>query len=424
MGDTHSYPKDLAAFVHEAWRRSAPSLAAEMSEPLLARLLSHCYQASLLTEELQPVTFRVVVIDPEELDVGGGPPRGYHRLQFAQSWPLDPATLRKLSPAVEFSHSLLGLQPAGDQFRVWGIIHSGPRWTKTFYNSRQSFVPLPPSLVVSVTGPGSLGVSNGSAVIAKLSGGRISAPGPEVLSADWLARAFESVREEMQALHKRACDDCAQVSIDPIISQLLAQGLLKRTLELLRQERHGATLMIVPPDGVAELEHLQIKYPFRDEEPRRRYTTLLVRLMRRLSELFADQPHVRWSDYLTAQDAELEELDESIEEFSRLLASLASVDGCVVLNRKMELLGFGAEISGSLPNVRYVHRALDIEALSVSLESTEDVGTRHRSAYRFCASHPDVVAFVLSQDGRIQLIKHFSGEVTCWDQLTTGVRDL
>ena len=47
---------------------------------------------------------------------------------------------------------------------------------------------------------------------------------------------------------------------------------------------------------------------------------------------------------------------------SHLIASLANVDGAVVLTKRFEILGFGAEIAGELPHVTEVRRALDLEA--------------------------------------------------------------
>ena len=426
---THHYPADLARFVHANWFQACRHLGNELPPvDVLAELLSVCYQASLMTEELRAVTFRVVLLPPEEMAADDGPPRGYHRIRFTDPRPLLPNTLRKLSPAVEFSHSLLGIQRSAEGFDIWGIVHSGPRWINSFYSSRRPFQPLPSCLVISVTGPGSLSVSNGSVVVAKMSAGQINAPGPEVLSSDWLAHVFLGVRQELEHLHISACDTCPPVTIDPLITRHLAQGLLRRCLQLLRKEGHGGTLLIVPPAMAAELErpnpYVTIRYALLDEEPRRRYRTLLVRLMNRLGKIFPSGALVGWKDYVTCDDAEVTEVDEALEEFSHLLASLGSVDGAALLTQRLELLGFGVEIAGNLPAVGVVQRAEDIEAKRTTDESTEGVGTRHRSAYRLCAQLPDLLALVLSQDGRIQLIKQFKGQVTCWDQLSTGARDV
>src|SRR5215207_5138784 len=64
------------------------------------------------------------------------------------------------------------------------------------------------------------------------------------------------------------------------------------------------------------------------------------------------------------------------------IVGLAAADGAVVMNKQNELLGFGGMISGRLPDVESVGRALDLEGEKVAEERTGNVGARHRSAYR------------------------------------------
>ncbi len=64
------------------------------------------------------------------------------------------------------------------------------------------------------------------------------------------------------------------------------------------------------------------------------------------------------------------------------IVGLAAADGAVVMNKHNELLGFGGMISGRLPDVESVWRALDLEGEKVAEERTGNVGARHRSAYR------------------------------------------
>jgi hypothetical protein len=54
-----------------------------------------------------------------------------------------------------------------------------------------------------------------------------------------------------------------------------------------------------------------------------------------------------------------------------------------------ELLGLGGEISGELEPVLSVDKALDAEGELTGRESVENVGTRHRSAYRLARALPD-----------------------------------
>src|SRR5262249_761640 len=103
-----------------------------------------------------------------------------------------------------------------------------------------------------------------------------------------------------------------------------------------------------------------------------------------------------------------------------LIAALADVDGAVVLTRRLELVGFGAEIVGSLPHVERVARAADLEGETRALDTPDDVGTRHRSVYRLVAAAPEVLAIVMSQDGAVQFVAQRAGDVTVWDHFASG----
>ena len=92
--------------------------------------------------------------------------------------------------------------------------------------------------------------------------------------------------------------------------------------------------------------------------------------------------------------------------------------------KRVDLLGFGAEIGSDLPAVRSVARALDAEGTQKVIESVESVGQRHRSAYRLCNFAHDAVAIVVSQDGTVRFVKWHEGQVTYWDNVATSVLDV
>jgi hypothetical protein len=85
------------------------------------------------------------------------------------------------------------------------------------------------------------------------------------------------------------------------------------------------------------------------------------------------------------------------------IAGLAAA-GAVILNKPNELLGFDAMISGTLPDIESVWRALDLEGEKVVEEGTANVGARHRSAYRLADALPGSVAIVIFQDGGVRFV--------------------
>ena len=440
----HSYPTDLAEVVLRTWHDgSSPTdeywAPAGHHDALPARevletILSTCYQASLLREEERPVRFRLIVANAASFPEHGGPPDGVHRLRFVQPRPLSQHELRRLAPAVDFHRSLLGAQiDPRDGVTLWGIVTTGPRWVQAIYGGRQRFQPLPANLVVRVTAPGRVAVGKGLVTLAVLAGGRIVRPSLDVFDSTWLPEAFTEWRDEVLALHgqARARATTPWAELDADVARLIVQHSVRSVIGLMRNTHHGGTLLFLPPEGDGSLENLDgrvlPKYGFASEEPRRRFRTLIVALMDALAAAPPTHPAPRtvgWQDYVNSADCEVARIDEAIFELAHQLVGLAAVDGAVVLDKRFQLLGFGAEIGGALPAVRWVARALDAEGRAKVRESVESDGTRHRSAYRLCDFVHDALAIVVSQDGTVRFVKWHEGEVTYWDHVSTSVLDV
>jgi hypothetical protein len=92
----------------------------------------------------------------------------------------------------------------------------------------------------------------------------------------------------------------------------------------------------------------------------------------------------------------------------------------VLMTDYLEIVGFGVEIAGELPEVPRVARAHDLDGTERDWVRTDRVGTRHRSAYRFCQAVHDALAVVVSQDGGLRFIRWHKDSVTYWEQIATG----
>jgi hypothetical protein len=426
----HAYPPQLAYLVRERWgemelarEHACPSLDA------LERLLSICYQASLLREEERPVTFRLILGNIDDFPAEAGPPSGLHRLVFTQPRLLDAHELRRLSPAIKYHRTLIGVQLNGQgDFEIWGILHSGPRWLYAKQGVRGSWSSLPAwALVVRASGSGQIHVAMGSATLGELHSGRLTGLAMDVFEARWLSEVFEDVTHEMATLHEdtRQGSPGFDATLDPEVIRLIAWQMLKRLITTVRRGHHGGTIIVLPEESDATTKGVtRIKYFFRDEEPRRRYRTLILATMSALvgSNLqWRKEPgSIGWDLYQDSTDPELVTLDEAVSELSLLIAGLADVDGAVVLTRRFELLGFGCEIGGDLSEVHTVRRALNIEGTHFTIETTETVGTRHRSAYRLCQRIHNALVVVISQDGWVRFVTWQNGGVIYWDHAVSS----
>jgi hypothetical protein len=411
----YAYPPDLARYVRENW---PPGRALTLSEELLGEVLSVCFEASMTADETRPTRFRLLVGDPSALPESGAPNEGVLRLAFVDSRPLNADELRSLSPAVPFETSLIGAHHTNGKLRIWGIAHSGPAWLAPTWGGRSLVPNWTTDPIVHVTGPGRLVVRCTGELVGGIERGALVNATIDVFDSEWLPALFARERREVQAEHAvNQARTSSPTAADQSLVGRVGQHMLRRAIRLIRSARHGGMLLIA--DGAlgpsSAPDNVGLKYRFDASEPTRRYRTLLFRILEHLAGATTN-PSVDWSDFERDTNPALEKLEQSIFEMSRVIASLAAIDGAVVLDKRFAILGFGAEVSGELPAPPRVWRALDVEGTKREPAAIEDVGTRHRAAYRFVHQHPQGLAIVISQDGGVTFVASRDGDVVFWEQ--------
>jgi hypothetical protein len=434
-GAGYSYPRDLALFVRDRWGGVPAPVGGVDPLPDAATLedfFSACYHASMLREEERPVTFRAILASPALFAPEGSPPESLQRLEFSSSRLFHPGELRRLSVAADPERTLIGVWRDGEGgLKIWGLIHSGTRWLKDVQGGRRAGAPLPPALVVHVEAAGSIEVYNGDELVGKLREGRLSGSRVDLFESRWLPDQFTQFREEVVERHEVARNRARELSgerwapLEPTLSRRIAERVVKRVISVLRDARHGGTLIFVPLENAVEPSgenlYIDLSYRFAAGRPRLSIPDHIVDILNRLARLHGgtDQRRpepVGWREFEATTDEEIATLDEALFETAHLIAGLAATDGAVVLSKHNELLGFGGMISGRLPAVTKVARALDLEGEKVAEEETVTVGARHRSAYRLAGALPGSVVVVISQDGGVRFVCRKRGRVTYWEQ--------
>jgi hypothetical protein len=215
---------------------------------------------------------------------------------------------------------------------------------------------------------------------------------------------------------------------DAQFGTVLVGHVLRRMLATIRAAEHGGTVILIPRHRASELlsdgRHMRVKYGFDDEEPRRRIATLVAAMMQEMARHASMGATIGWDSYQSSAAAQVAEIDEALFEVAQLLADLTRVDGTVLITDSLEVLGFGVEIAGELPEVAMVARARDLDGNDREWVRTDRVGTRHRSAYRLCQALHDALALVVSQDGGLRFIRWHVDAVTYWEQLAIGPWDV
>ncbi|HEX4341632.1 MAG TPA: hypothetical protein VH062_37235 [Polyangiaceae bacterium] len=412
----HVYPPDLARYVEAHWPegRTLP-----VSHELFAEVLSIAFQASLTSEEARPTRFRLLLTPPERLPENGVPVKGVLRLLFDQSRRLTAEELRRLSPSTPFENALIGAHAEDGKLRIWGIAHSGPAWLAPSWGGRSVVPNWSYDPIIHVTGPGQVAVRCAGKLIGALERGAIVDALLDVFDSSWLPVMFARERDEIRAIH--ATRQSATESPTQVESSLvgrIGQQMLRRAIQLVRGARHGGMILVVgtPTDPSASvLGGLRLKYRFGQDEPTHRFRTILLEIIQDLSSR-TSMESIGWQDFVRDQTPRLERLEQAVFELSRLIANLSAIDGAVVLDKRLGLVGFGAEVSAELPAPLRIWRAKDSDGKEREEDDIENVGTRHRAAYRFVHDHPEGLAIVISHDGGVSFVANHGGEVVFWEQ--------
>ncbi len=416
----YSYPWQLAELVTKIWPKDR--LAQLPQEHHLRQLFDIAYHASLMRDEDRPVTFRLIFGDPGLLPPGDGPPSGLMPLNLDRPRPFNEQEIRRLSMAAMYFRSMIGVCPSlHHDLHIWGMVVSGTRWLSSIAGGRYHGAPEPHSLVIHSLGPGRLTIHLGRNRIATLAGGRIESNAFDLFESKWLQQIFTEVRTSFLNEAFGGDSDAKFVPVDVDFVRKMTYNIILRALAVVRNGRHGGTLVIVDPDDEGILRDpaaaVRFKYLIGDCPARRRYSHMLTQAILRLSNL-ASGPRAGWVDYQTLMDTGLSDLDEALFDFAHFLADLMAVDGALVVTQALELVGFGTELRYEAPNLRSVRQALDLEGEIWANEPLDNVGTRHRAVYRFCKGYPKCLAIVVSQDGSVQFVRNHNGAVTYWNQLS------
>lgn len=417
MSRAHSYPPDLARYVEENWPSGRPL---SVSRSLLCEALSEAFQASLTAEEARPTRFRLLVTPVEQLAPEGAPNEGVLRLRFSQSRPLCADELRRLGPSVPFETALIGAHPEDGKLRIWGLAHSGPAWLAPTWGGRSLVPNWTYDPIIHVTGPGQLAVRCAGKLVGALERGLLVSALIDVFDSDWLPVLFAPERESVRAEHAaRQARTLSPTLADHSLVGRVGQHMLRRVIQLVRGARHGGLILIVDHGWLDAASNgggrLRLKYRFDQDEPSHRYRSLLFQILERVAAA-TSKASVGWSDFAQDDSQSLEKLEQAVFELSRVVANLAAIDGAVVLDKQLGLLGFGAEVSAELSLPYGVLRALDTEGRVCEPNDVENVGTRHRAAYRFVHDHPAGLAIVISHDGGVSFVANRQGDVVFWEQ--------
>jgi hypothetical protein len=351
-------------------------------EQILA-FIETAFRASLRLNEGRVTRFCAVAAAPKEF---------VSPVVFEAPVPYDEPQIAKLAPAVP-EGGCIGVSIQGDELQMWGFACSRVgSWADV--------------VTVDVWEPGTVRVGVGPFQPFAVINGRSNPiiAGSPIILADYLRRVLRKALPADDILETQAVwREC--LALKDLARMIVAGG-------------RGGTVLIVPSETGTWSESLN-PFTYRFASP---VTKIRDSIRLELNEAQAQGE--------TVQRLSAMELDEdlrnsimvavnprsgNIERGVRAVASLAAVDGAIVLTRDLRLLGFGAKIvAGGDAAPRVCMFRPEPGSQKVVSSPLEDLGgTRHQSAARFTDRNRDTVGLVISQD------RHLS--VMHWDEAIGSV---
>jgi hypothetical protein len=440
-----TYPLDLIPILKSKWKqrenRRYGKVSSLPSTSELEILLDVAFHATLLTEEGRRPGFRLLHYPSKDYEEDQKAPFK-DPFYTARLLPLDVprpytiAELNRLAPAAELTRMLICIDnisndPQKPDLRIWAILDAGGNWWKFVRSETGSGYPPPPHLTISSSCPGELSFSAQGEVVLTLRNGRILYPISDVLETGPIAEFFKAAKthlysDTLASLGRTDFDGQGHDEDYPLRSYSF---FLERMLFDIREKQHGGMVIIIPKSidktDTRIADRLNIKYSCS-------YDYIWALLVRSLvnHRKFYDSYHPLWEGK-RAQTAEKfqeyvrlsteqQELDEALGDAAQAVATLTSVDGAVVMTDRLNILGFGAEVT-AISHLQEIVISAEPTHLRTPLES---YGTRHRAAFRFCSSFEDSVVFVVSRDGGVRAVKRVGSDVILWPDINAGAMGL
>lgn len=438
-----NYPKDIKKLLEQAWQRKGivlPKVTDLLPEDdILEELVEVAYHASFKTEEQRKIAFRVAFCSKSELEKESDAIYEIRQVEFPSPIPYNVNELFRLAPATDHRKVLIGVTAAdksprrssGTKLKIWGLIDTGlGLWKFVRREGNKGFASLS-CLTISSDAPGNLTISLSSEVLVILRHGELYIPPLHSLRYGPLSEFFQRAQNQIYEDFFSTIGNQENGPL-PLFSDPKEEYIkyLERLIFHIRDKLHGGTLIVLSQnlsiDDIIKENKISIKY-------RCEYDIvwdLIIKkanLEYRGSKIFqsmvgtkADMPNEKYWESKSIE-MDLRKTESYLYDSVLFLSSLASVDGALVITDKLNLLGFGGEFRVYGETRNNVKFSEDAFGRKVNERSYESLGTRHRSAFRFCSEYPNSVAFVISQDGDVKAVRKINNDLIVWPDPNAGL---
>lgn len=366
-------------------------------------LIELAFHVSLKNEEGRPVKAALTFTKSE---VENDPTHNYQKTiqKFERPIICSPSDIAKLAPAFEpeMSSLLVERDIGSQQLCCWGVsFYCSPlsRFNEVPVSMFEDFGLKLDLFTVSISAPGSLLISRGNSAIGRMVEGKFlpSTPSPFTVKALGKYLRENIYSSKSWILFENRYWHVYRAAIDLLLRESSKRG-------------HGSTIVILPSNVDKNMFNLfKIKYTLTPP------TDLSISIYNVLNQK-DDKENITNTMVTTIAYHQI------IIRNVQVLAKLATIDGALMLNSELKLIGFGVTLKANNSKKRVIVGPDGFGQSNGSIFQYQKYGTRHNSAIDFAASCKGATVFVISEDGPIRaFVSGSDQEVLCWEDCSEAM---
>lgn len=400
----------------------------EPNRQVVGTLLEMAYLGTMRSEEGRFVKGSLTFANPKRPDLLSPLRRradypGFTRFETPEILTIQ--TLVKLACAIDrWSASIAVYTNRRNEIVAWGVVDQLVQQSVGLHRElSEGYFVNPGLLTVTMDGIGDISAYHGNTFLGGVKAQTLITRENDALESQIVSEyAFEALVPFARAIARVLDGDESEAEILVSLIEMWVTSIARLCIGLRQRGTGGAFLLTPKP-----IKHiLQNKHSL--TYPRLRDATILRvldegylwRVERAQRALTGKGKPVPAALVAEASFAETDAKDREGEMTGavKLVASLAAVDGLVLMTPTLSVAGFGVKI-GSTPNVTKVYDGADFSRRGTRARKIDlsQFGTRHGSMLRYCARDHKALGIVVSQDGYVRLIMTVRNSLLFWDNL-------
>lgn len=340
---------------------------------------------------------------------------------FDKTTPLTVDTLIKFCRAVDKWSGSIAIDYQGGHLVIWGIVDQVLHYNILLNREDTSAFGQPGTFTITMDGVAELSAYHGHILLAGLRQNRLLTSETDALSSGSIVARVKPILGPVASaitvvFSKRR-------TRNEIVSLLLAEWAtsISRLCIGLRRIGTGGAFLLSPNclRRLLEVNHTFFYPRLRDSSMLRVVDNLYRYSLR--EQMF--QTRSRMIDRaltreLNLSTTDLQDRERELTGAVKVVTSLATLDGAVLMTPDLAVLGFGTKIrAGGNAGVVYDGRDYSVRRRKAKSVDLSQFGTRHLSMIQYCRKDPNALGIIVSQDGQIRVVVSSNQDLILWQDV-------